>query len=545
MRITSLFRMSEGIGSLARVTEEGSTQQGGAAVGAGSAGDGGVVPPPNGMRTFMQILANTLIANVTTSFLWFALTFWVYLETRSVLATGIIGGAYMLLIAIFAMIFGTIVDRHRKLQVMIFSSAVTLAAFVIAGVLYLVQPEAALLDLGGPWFWLFSGIILFGAVIEHMRNIALSTTVTLLVPVERHANANGLVGTVQGVAFMVTSVFSGLAIGLLGMGWTLVIAIAFTLVALVHLLFVRVPEAQPAKEEGHAPAIDLRGSIAAIRSAPGLFSLILFSTFNNLIGGVYMALMDPYGLTLFPVEIWGVVLGVTSTGFIIGGLAIAKFGLGKNPIRTLLYAVIGMGLLGALFTIREWWLLYGLGIWVYMAIVPIVEAAEQTVIQKVVTFSRQGRVFGFAAAVESAAAPITAFLIAPIAEFWVIPYMESAAGRQTWGWLLGDGEARGIALIFLFTGLIMIVLAVLAFGTRAYRLLSAEYREGLPGAEGGEAAGAPGGEPGAAGAAAANAAADETMGADEPAGIDTAAASTEGRAAALDELDRSASDPRR
>ena len=47
-----------------------------------------------------------------------------------------------------------------------------------------------------------------------MRNIALSTTVTLLVPEERHANANGLVGTVQGLAFVVTSVFSGLAIGL-------------------------------------------------------------------------------------------------------------------------------------------------------------------------------------------------------------------------------------------------------------------------------------------------------------------------------------------
>jgi MFS transporter, DHA3 family, multidrug efflux protein len=39
----------------------------------------GVSPPPNGMRTFLQVLANTMIANVTTSFLWFALTFWVYL----------------------------------------------------------------------------------------------------------------------------------------------------------------------------------------------------------------------------------------------------------------------------------------------------------------------------------------------------------------------------------------------------------------------------------------------------------------------------------
>jgi DHA3 family multidrug efflux protein-like MFS transporter len=340
---------------------------------------------------------------------------------------------------------------------------------------YLLQPESALVDLGGPWFWVFSGVILFGSVVEHMRNIALSTTVTLLVPVDRHANANGMVGTVQGLAFIVTSVFSGLAIGLLGMGWTLAIAIALTLVALVHLLFLRVPEARPAPDGEHATAIDVRGSISAIRAAPGLFGLILFATFNNLIGGVYMALMDPYGLTLFPVEVWGIVLGVSSTGFIIGGIAIAAFGLGRNPIRTMLLVVVAMGVLGALFTIREWWWLYAVGIFLYMLLVPAVEASEQTVIQKVVPFTRQGRVFGFAAAVESAAAPITSFLIAPIAEFWIIPYMSSEGGQAAWSWALGEGDARGIALVFLFAGLIMVALAAWAFTTRSYRLLSAEY----------------------------------------------------------------------
>jgi DHA3 family multidrug efflux protein-like MFS transporter len=438
------------------------------------------------MRTFLQILVNTAVANVTTSYLWFALTFWVYLETRSVLATGIIGGAYMLLVAIFSMLFGTIVDRHRKHVVMMFAGLVTLIAFTIAGLLYLAYPESMLLDLGGPWFWLFSGIILFGAVIENMRNIALSTTVTLLVPEERHANANGMVGTVQGLAFMVTSVFSGLSIGLLGMGWTLVIAVVMSAAALVHLTFLRIPEDAPEREEGKQKLIDLRGSITAVRAATGLFALIIFSTFNNFIGGVYMALMDPYGLELFPVEIWGIVLGVTSTGFIIGGLLIARFGLGKNPIKTMLRLVIVMGALGGLFTIREFWWLYAVGILLYMTLIPAIEAAEQTVIQKVVPFATQGRVFGFAAAFESAAAPITAFLIAPIAQFLIIPYMNSQAGEDAFGWLLGEGEARGIALVFLVAGLIMVLVGIGAFFTRSYRVLSAQYldqKESVPAAQ--------------------------------------------------------------
>jgi DHA3 family multidrug efflux protein-like MFS transporter len=432
-------------------------------------------PPPGGARTFAQVLVNTAVANVTTSYLWFALTFWVYLETRSVLATGVIGGAYMLLVALFSMIFGTIVDRHRKHLVMVFAGSVTLVAFGIAGVLYLLVPEAGLLDLGGPGFWAFAGIILFGSVIENMRNIALSTTVTLLIPEERHANANGMVGTVQGLAFIVTSVFSGLSIGLLGMGVTLLIAIVLSAVALAHLLFLRIPEDEPERSAERAPLVDLRGSITAVRAATGLFALIVFSTFNNLIGGVYMALMDPYGLELFPVELWGVVLGVSSTGFIIGGLVIAKFGLGRNPVRTMLVLVGVMGLLGAAFTIREIWWIYAAGIWLYMMLIPAVEAAEQTTIQKIVPFATQGRVFGFAAAFESAAAPVTAFLIAPIAEFVIIPYVDSPAGSAAFDGLLGQGEARGIALVFLIAGIVMVLTAVAAFFTRSYRVISNRY----------------------------------------------------------------------
>lgn len=428
------------------------------------------------MKNFHQVLINTLIANVTTSYLWFALTFWVYLETKSVMATAIIGGAYMLLISIFSMIFGLIVDKNKKKKVMLASSAITLATYLLAGLVYVVFDKQALVDWQSAAFWLFSSIILLGSVVENMRNIALSTVVTLLVPKDGRDKANGLVGSVQGVAFMVTSVFSGLSIGLLGMGWTVFIAIALTATAFIHLLFVSIPEKGIAHDpELDKKKIDIQGSLTAIRAVPGLLALIFFTTFNNLVGGVYMALMDPYGLTLFSVEMWGIVLGITSTGFIVGGLIVAKKGLGKKPIKTLLLINILIALVGALFAIREFWLLFAAGTFIYMCLMPAAEATEQTIIQRVVPFERQGRVFGFAQAVETAAAPITAFMIGPIAQFWVIPHLNSEDGKAQFNWLLGNGDARGIALIFLITGFIMVLVALSAFATRSYRLLSASY----------------------------------------------------------------------
>jgi DHA3 family multidrug efflux protein-like MFS transporter len=447
-------------------------------------------PGPRTLRAFHQVLVNTALANVTSSYLWFALTFWVYLETQSVLATAIIGGSYMLLVAVFGVVFGVIVDHMKKKAVMMLSSIVTAAAYLVAGAMFLAFPESALLDWGGPWFWLFAGVILVGGVVENLRNIALSTTVTLLVPAERRDRANGLVGAVQGIAFMVTSVFSGLSIGLLGMGWTVAIAIAATGIALVHLLFVPIPERGVAHVEGAAGAapkgFGFRGVIPAVLAVPGLLALVLFSTFNNLVGGVFMALMDPYGLTLFSVEMWGIVLGVTSFGFIIGGALVAKFGLGRNPVRTMLVVNIGIALLGMTFAIRELWWVYALGILIFMCLMPIAEASEQTIVQRVVPFDKQGRVFGFAASVESAAAPISAFIIGPIAQFWLIPYMESPEGQNTFGWLLGDGEARGIALAFVGASLVLLLVVLLAFVSKPYRELSDAYAAAAPPVEEGE-----------------------------------------------------------
>jgi DHA3 family multidrug efflux protein-like MFS transporter len=128
-----------------------------------------------------------------------------------------------------------------------------------------------------------------------------------------------------------------------------------------------------------------------------------------------------------------------------------------------------------LFTIREFWLLYVIGIFLYMCLIPIIEATEQTIIQRVVPLKRQGRVFGFAASIESAAAPLTALLIGPLAEYVIIPYMNSPQGPDQWNWLLGTGDARGIAAIFLLAGFIMLIAALLAFTTKSYRTLSKFY----------------------------------------------------------------------
>ena len=437
-------------------------------------------PDAASRRAFHGVLANTFIASLTTNFLWFALTFWVYLETRSVLATSILGGSYMLLVAVLGVPFGSLVDRHHKKKVMSVATLFAAAAYALAFVFYLVTPKSELLHVGGWAFWTFILLILAGAIVENIRGIALGTCVTLLVPAGERDKANGLVGMVLGVGFGLMSVFSGLAVGLLGMTWVIGISVVVTGLAWLHLLTVRMHEPEIVHADGVPKPVDFAGAWRAVRRVPALIWLIAFATINNLIGGVFMALLDPYGLSLMSVETWGIVFGVVGFGFLIGGAVIGKWGLGGRPLRTLLVVNVIMWIIGGTFAIRESIVLLAVGIFVYMALIPFAEAAEQTVLQRVVPVTKQGRVFGFAKSIEVAAAPISSFLIGPIAQFGLIPYMESPEGRAAWGWLLGDGDARGIALVFVLSSIVGLVVTIGALASRPYRTLSDAYATASP-----------------------------------------------------------------
>ncbi len=422
-------------------------------------------------RVFRRLLANTLVSGVTSSFLWFALTFWVYLETRSVVATGVIGGAFSISSAFLGPWFGTYVDRHRKHAAMVLTTTVSTLCFALATAVFLAVASGDLLRMRSPWFWLFVALTLLGSVAGSMRSIALSTCVTLLVPDDRRDRANGLVGTVTGVSFAITSVFSGLVIGRLGMGWALYGALALTLWSLFHLHRIHIPEDEPAPSEDGSSHIDVRGAVEAIRAVPGLFLLIGLAAFNNLLGGVFMALMDAYGLSLVSVETWGLLWGFISIAFIAGGLLVHRYGLGRTPVRIVILGNLVNWVMCATFTLQSSIVLLTAGTFVWLTLMPVIEAAEQTVLQRSIPFERQGRVFGFAQMVENAASPITAILIGPLAEVVFMPFMTDGRGADWIGGWFGTGPERGIALLFTLAGLLGIAVTLAVRVSRSYRRL--------------------------------------------------------------------------
>lgn len=129
------------------------------------------MPNPN---LFPHILANTAIAGFTNMLLWFAITFWIFLTTRSVFMTGMLGGIYLVLNLFGGIWFGSLVDHYRKKSVMLISSIISLFFYGIAFLMISTLSESTWADMSSPWLWAFIGAIITLFVFQARSNEDLS-----------------------------------------------------------------------------------------------------------------------------------------------------------------------------------------------------------------------------------------------------------------------------------------------------------------------------------------------------------------------------------
>lgn len=433
------------------------------------------------VRIFAHLLMNVLLVSVINYTVWFGITFFVYLQTHSVFATGMIAGLFLVAMSATGVWFGSIVDHHRKKTVMQASALVSVSIYAVALVFYVLTPASAWQDPASVRLWVLIVLLMAGVIAGSLRTIALPTVVTAMFEARVRDRANGLVGTTTGVAHLVTSVASALLVGWNGMLGVLILAVGVLAAAVVHLGRLALPETLARAAAADEPKrVDLRGTVRVVRGIPGMVPLIVFAALNNLLFGGLMALMDPYALSMMSVQAWGLIWGALSGVMILGGLLVARTGTSANPVRTILLVNLALWAVMLVFPLRDSVLLLIAGMAVFMLLMPFAEAAEQTVLQKVVPYERQGRVFGFAQSVEQAASPLTAFLISPLTQFFFIPFMTDGTGARWIGGWFGTGEARGMALVFVLLGVLGLLFTAYALGSRHYRRLSRSYRQGTP-----------------------------------------------------------------
>jgi MFS transporter, DHA3 family, macrolide efflux protein len=432
-------------------------------------------PPERGVFGFLLLWFGQFVSLVGSRFTGFAFGIYLFQQTQSasaIAAVALLGGLPALLLAPVA---GALVDRWDRRKVMLASNCLTGLVSLGAG-LFLTLTDRSLSQ------WFIYAYVGFEAILQAFHWPAYMAATPLLLPKKHIGRASGLVQLGMAFAGVLAPLPAPWLLSTFGATGIIWIDAATFFFAAATLLFVRIPkpsEWRKPQTDGAAPAAPpptpagsapsgirqtLRGDVREgwqfIRQRPGLLALLLYFAAINLAFSMATVLLTPLILSFATQGTLASIASAGSAGFFVGGLLMTLTG---GPKRRMPALVGGGLLLGAalLMAAKPWPWLIGVGLFLGLFSIPVLNAASQTIWLVKTPPELQGRVFSVRRMIATFTMPVGQLLAGPLADYVFRPLLVVGgplAGSV--GAFVGVGPGRGIALLYMVIAILPIAAAL-------------------------------------------------------------------------------------
>lgn len=417
-------------------------------------------PANKGMRSFNIIWIGQLFSLLGSELTGFALGIWVYQNTGSVTQFALISFFTIIPGLVLSPIIGALVDRWDRRRIMIFSdTGAALSTLFIATLLWGGQLET--------WHIYLATIIT--STLSAFQNPAYTAAITLMVPKKQLGRANGMVQMALAISQLAAPVVAGILVDTIQIRGVILVDFATFLFAILTLLMVRIPDHKPKLREGEEEEKrsiwqDVVFGWRYITERPGILALLIFFSFAGFLVGIVSVLATPLVLSFASASVLGTVLSISATGMLAGAAAMSALGGLKRHIYGVLGFSLWLGICLVLVGLRPSAVLVTIGGWAFFFALPIVNASATAIMQIKIEPDVQGRVFAFRRMISSGAIPIAYLISGPLADYIFEPLMaQEGPLAGSVGQIIGTGDGRGIALLFIVTGIFLVVLTAGGF----------------------------------------------------------------------------------
>ncbi len=423
----------------------------------------------SGMTGFTIVWLGQIVSLLGTSMSTFALTIWAYEITGSATALALVQFFFITPMVLVMPLAGALVDRSNRKLLMMVSDLSSGVASIFILVLYLS---------GQLEIWhLYVAAALQGAF-QSFQWPAYSAAISTMIPKEHYGRANGMLSLAESGSTVFAPLLAGALLGIIHLEGILLLDLLSCAIAVGALALVHVP--QPViTAEGLAGRSSLwKESIYGFRyilKRRSLLGLQLVFMTGNFITGIAFTLVAPMILARTGNNelIFASVSSIGATGGVVGGIIMGIWGGPRPRIHGVLTGWIIFSLFGmALFGFGQ-----GLAVWaaasfIRSLIIPIINGSNQAIWQSKISPDLQGRVFASRGLIAQVSGPLATLIAGPLADRVMEPAMQTGGFlTPAFAGLVGTGPGAGMALIFIFCGLITTLVGMAGYATPAIRLV--------------------------------------------------------------------------
>jgi MFS transporter, DHA3 family, macrolide efflux protein len=419
-----------------------------------------------GMVGFLVVWLGQIVSVLASGMTQFALTIWMYEQTSSATALGLMQVFYITPFLLISPIAGVMVDRYnRKLMMMVSDLTAGLGTVMVLvlqsqgrlefWMLYIVS---ALIGLGGAFQW-----------------PAYSAAITTMVPKEQYGRVNGLMTLMEAGPGVVAPLLAGMLLPIVGLTGILMFDVITFVLAVGALLVVYVPQPEKTvegqRESGNFFKEALYG-FTYIFARPSLLGLQLVFLFGNLFSGIGYTLVAP--MVLSRTSNSAVALGAVQTagavGAVVGGITMSIWGGFKRRVHGVLggwiIAGFGFAMFGLGQTLPVWIIFAALG----SIVSPLINASNQSIWMAKVAPDVQGRVFSARRLIAWSTNPIAPIIAGTLADFVLEPAMKGSGTLATvFGPVFGTTSGSGMSLLIFFCGIASALVGVAGYYFKVVR----------------------------------------------------------------------------
>lgn len=411
-----------------------------------------VMPRGDGERRFRLLAIGQITSMLGTHVSAVGVSIVAFIETGSVWWLSVIYLASRVPALLVGANAGALADRVDRRRIL-------LAADSMAGIA--TMGAAALHIAGTLELWHLVVLAVVGSIANAYQDPAFQAAVPTLVPTDRLDRANGLLQLGPAIGALGGPALAGVLVAFAGIGGVLVLDLVTFGAAIVATLLVRFPSPSSDPAPRTSMWATLRSSWAYLDGPRrGLRRLVLASTAANLVLSMVNVLLLAALIPLVGEAGTGAILSLGGVAMLTASALVSARGLPTRriPVIAKSFAAVGVGLV--LIGVRANGVSVAIGMMITLAAVPVLTAAAQTIHQATVDASWQGRLAALRRVTAEALVPVGVLVVAPLVESLAEPAMAvegPLAGSA--GLLLGVGEGRGVGLIMVTVGLIVMCIA--------------------------------------------------------------------------------------